>query len=49
MKITVKTMSGTQYQFNLEDTDKISALKKLVQQKVALAPDQRTKNTFFNL
>jgi hypothetical protein len=41
MKITVKTMSGTMYHFNLEDTDKIEALKKKVQQKVALTPDQQ--------
>lgn len=41
MKITVKTMSGTTYNFDLTDTDKIETLKKKVQQKVALAPDQQ--------
>jgi len=41
MKIGVKTMAGTQYNFDLEDTDKIDSLKKKVQQKVALDPQQQ--------
>jgi len=41
MKLNIKTLSGVQHSFNLEENDKIEALKKMVEEKVGIPPIQQ--------
>ncbi|KAL0480602.1 ubiquitin-NEDD8-like protein [Acrasis kona] len=41
MKLNVKTISGGTYAIDVNETDKISDIKKIIQEKVALDPAQQ--------
>lgn len=41
MKLNIKTLSGVQHSFNVEPTDKIEVLKKMVEEKVGIPPVQQ--------
>jgi ubiquitin-like protein Nedd8 len=41
MKLNIKTLSGVQHTFNVEENDKIEFLKKQVEEKVGIPPIQQ--------